>query len=115
MNLFTVLAGQSTDTFNIGGVKFMAAPVTLDEYAEFLSLPQLPAGPDGRPQGISLIVQADWMADKLRRRIQGKDPDPVTITGEWVQQNVPLPTVQILQHVLLYGEMPKVTDEKKAP
>ena len=114
MNLFTVLAGQSSDTFSIGGVKFMAAPVALDEYAEFLALPQLPPDEHGNPRGTSLNVQADWIANKLRRRIQGKDHDPATITGEWVQQNVPLPTVSILQHVLLYGEMPKVTDEKKA-
>ena len=107
MNLFTVLAGQSTDTFSIGGVKFMAAPVALDEYAEFLAL-------QGE-KGMALGVQADWMADKLRRRIQGKDPDPATITHEWVLANVPLPTLSVLQHVLLYGEMPKVTDEKKVP
>lgn len=112
MNLFTVLAGRSADTFSIGDVKFMAAPVTLDEYAEFLALQQ--PGPDGQPGGMSLAAQSDWLADKLRRRIQGKDPDPATITAEWVQKNVPLPTVAVLQHVLLYGEMPKAADEKKA-
>jgi hypothetical protein len=106
-NLFTVLAGQSNDTFTIGGVKFMAAPVALDEYAEFLSL-------QGE-KGMALGVQAEWMADKLRRRVQGKDPDPATITQEWVLANVPLPTLSVLQHVLLYGEMPKANDEKKAP
>ncbi len=103
-NLFTVLAGQSADTFSIGGVKFMAAPVALDEYAEFMAL-----------KDASLAMQCEWLADKLRRRIQGKDPDPVTITGEWVLKNVPFSYLSVLQHVLLYGEMPKAEGEKKAP
>jgi hypothetical protein len=105
-NLFTVLAGQSPDTFTIGGVKFMAAPVALDEYAEFLSL----QGEKGMP----LDVQANWMADKLRRRTHGKDTDPAIITQEWVLANVPLPTLSVLQHVLLYGEMPRAGETPKA-
>lgn len=104
-NLFTVLAGQSPDTFTIGDVKFMAAPVALDEYAEYLSL-------QGE-KGMTLDVQARWLADKLRRRVQGKGTDPVTITPEWVMENTPLPTLGILQHVLLYGEMPKAGENPK--
>ena len=101
-SLFTDLAGISDDTFKIGEAVFMAAPVTLDEYAEFQTVQQ-GAGPE---------LYA-WLADKLRRRVKGVKTDPATITAEWVTANLSLPKLGVLQHVLLYGEMPKATDEKK--
>jgi len=103
-HLFTVLAGKSSDTFKLGGVEFQAAPVTLREYGEYLAIEKQP-----------IQVQATWLADKLGRRLQNTTKsDLPEITDEWVLDNLPLPFLKIVQHILLYGEMPKEGGEKKA-
>jgi len=103
-NLFTVLAGKSNDTFKLGGVEFQAAPVTLREYGEYLAFEKQP-----------LSDQAVWLADKLRRRLHNPTKtDPDEITAEWLLDNLPLPHLAIVQHILLYGEMPKEGSEKKS-
>ncbi len=100
--LFAVMAGRSSDTFSLGGIKFQAAPVTLDEYGEYLSLPS------------ELDAQAEWLADKLKRRLSGTKTDPSAITPQWVMAELPLPTMRILTHVLIHGEMPGA-ENTKAP
>lgn len=94
--LFNVLAGKSADFFELGGIAFEAAPFTLLEYTEFLGLP------DG-----DLGEQAAFIADKLRRRVRGTKHDPAGITPDWVLENLPLPTLGVLQHLFMTGEMPK--------
>ncbi len=95
MELFSVMAGRSPHTFSIGGVRFEAAPVTLMEYGEYLALPE---------NRIDLL--SEWLADKLKRRLSGTKTDPAVITPEWVLEEVPKPTVAVLTHILLNGEMP---------
>ncbi len=103
-SLFTVLAGKSADTFKLGGIEFQAAPVTLREYGEYL------ASQEG-----SIADQTVWLADKLKRRLQNATKtDPEEITPDWVLDNLPLPFMKIVNHILLYGEMPKESSEKKA-
>lgn len=99
-NLFTVMAGRSDDTFHIGGQRFMAAPVTLDEYGEYLALPD------------KLDAQAEWLADKLKRRLSGTKTDPESITPAWVMAELPLPTMRTLTHLLIHGEMPGAENTK---
>lgn len=94
--LFNVLAGKSADYFELGGVPFEAAPFTMLEYTEFLAIP------DG-----DMGERAAFIAAKLRARIRGTKHDPVTITADWVLENLPLPTLAVLQHIFMTGEMPK--------
>lgn len=96
------MAGRSPNTFNLGGVRFEAAPVTIREYGEYLALPD------------ALDAQAEWIADKLKRRLSGTKTDPETITSEWVMEELPLPTLRILTHLLIHGEMPGA-ENTKAP
>lgn len=102
--LFKVMAGVSADTFSIGGVAFYAAPLTLMEYGAFLALPEN-----------QLDSKAEFLADKLQRRIVGTKVKPDTITQEWLLENLTVPVLTVLQHVLLYGEMPKESAEPKKP
>lgn len=96
MKLFETLAGTSSDHFKIGDVDFMAAPLTLREYGEYLAL----------PQGM-IDAKAEYLADKLRRRVRGNKTDPATITEDWVMEHLELPMVPVLEHLLLYGKLPE--------
>ncbi len=98
--LFSVMAGRSQHTFTLGGIRFEAAPVTIREYGEYLALPADAKG------NVFEDVHAEWLADKLKRRLSGTKTDPDTITAEWVMEELPLPTRNILMHVLIHGEMP---------
>ena len=102
--LFSEIAGRSQDTFQLGGVEFEAAPYTLAEYAAYLALP------DG-----DLGAKAEFHAERLKRRIRGTKHDPDTVTAEWVLDNLPLPTLQVLEHVMLYGKMPQADGETGKP
>lgn len=94
--LFAVLAGKAEDTFAIGGVVFMAAPLTIAEYAEF------------KITGTEGDVQAEFWAGKLRARVhEPTKTDPATITAEWYMENVPVSLVPTLIHLLIEGEMPR--------
>lgn len=99
--LFTVLAGRSKDFFSIGGIDFEAAPLSLLEYGEMMALP------DG------LDAKAEFLAEKLRKRLRRGTDDPALITTDWVMENVPLSMVRTLDHVLLYGELPTEGDSGK--
>lgn len=94
--LFEAMAGKSATYFTIGGVDFYAAPFTLLEYTIFQSLPEGDLG-----------AKAEFLAEKLQLRLRGVKTPASTITMDWVLENVPLPTLALLQHVLLYGEKPK--------
>lgn len=100
--LFSVVAGESSDTFSIGGITFKAAPYTLMEYALYLALPEEDLG-----------EKASFHAERLKRRIQGTKDDPELITGEWLLENLPLPMLKVLEHIMLYGEMPKTGETGK--
>lgn len=102
--LFKVLAGTSSDTFSIGDVSFMAAPFTIMEFAEYLALP------DG-----NFDTKCDFYAGKLRPRLRGTKPDPATITGEWVMENLPVSMIPVLDHLLIHGKMPDPSEKKAAP
>lgn len=102
--LFKVMAGVSSDTFTIGDVTFMAAPFTMMEYGAFLALPE-----------DAIDLRVEFLADKLRRRVRGNKIDPATITEQWLMENLELPKLPILQHVLLHGKMPEAADTEKKP
>lgn len=93
--LFAVMAGQSADYFSIGGVEFQAAPYTLLEYATYNALPEN-----------DLLAQAEFIAERLQVRIRGTKTKPADITPDWVMANMPVPTLRLLQHILMYGEVP---------
>ena len=107
MNLFTVLAGKSKDTFQIGGVTFLAAPFTISEYEEYR------AATDDLPPGEAFRRKAEILAEKLGIRIHGVKPVPADITPDWVRENVPLPTLPVLEHIMLYGKMPEAGEAGK--
>ncbi|MFC4428027.1 hypothetical protein [Deinococcus navajonensis] len=94
--LFEVMAGISADYFSIGGVQFYAAPFTLMEYATYQALPENDLG-----------AKAEFIAEKLQVRIRGTKAKAAEITTDWVMENVPLPTMRLLQHILIYGEKPR--------
>ena len=100
--LFKVLAGRSDDHFTLGGISFEAAPLVIEEYAEYISLP------DGL-----FDVKAEFYAAKLRARVRGTKTDPANITPEWVMSNLPVSMMAVLDHVLIHGRMPE-SGEKKA-
>lgn len=101
--LFSVIAGQADATFSIGDAEFMAAPLTISEYAVYKSL------------GKEMDAEAEFWAEKLRSRIRGTKPDPATITTEWVMDNVPMSLLPTLAHVMIYGELPGPGENTKAP
>lgn len=96
--LFNVLAGKSADYFELGGVSFEAAPFTLLEYVEYTALPEGDLG-----------ARAEFLAEKMRRRVRGNKTDPALITDEWILENMPLPTLNVVQTLFMTGEMPKGT------
>lgn len=98
---FAELAGESADYFEIGGVQFYAAPLTLREYVEFTKLP------DGVEE------QAAFLSQKLKRRVRGTKQNPDDITPDWILENVTVPRLKVLQHVLLHGEMPTAGEKGK--
>lgn len=100
--LFKVLAGTSSDTFSIGGASFMAAPLTIMEYGQFLALPDN-----------DYVAKCAFYAEKLRPRLRGTKPDPATITAEWIMENLPASMIPVLDFLLIQGRMPE-TGEKKA-
>ena len=118
MKLFAALAGISADTFDLGEVTFMAAPLTIAENAEYNALATVPVRtPDGEVvQIIAEDARAEFWADKLRRRVKNTTKtDPATITAQWFMENCPRPTLGVLEHVRFYGEMPGAGENTKAP
>lgn len=104
-HLFTALAGRSEDTFKVGDVEFEAAPLTIMEVGEYFAVQEK----DGR----TFDVRCEHMALHLRKRCRGKT-DPATVTSEWLMEKLTIPSLQVLEHVLIYGEMPGAGGEKKA-
>lgn len=102
MNLFTLIAGRSDDTFTIGPVTFEAAPLTLLEVGEYFAFR---ATDDGK----TFDGRCEWLAPKLRQRAVRVDPASVTL--EWLLQNVSLPGLEAIEYLLIYGEVPKKGDE----
>jgi hypothetical protein len=116
MKLFTALAGISADTFDIGEVTFMAAPLTIAENAEYNALPTVQVRTkDGVIEIIAEDARAEFWADKLRRRLKGNKTDPAKITAQWFMENCPRPTLAVLEHVMFYGELPGAGENTKAP
>lgn len=93
--LFNILAGKSADYFELGGIQFEAAPFTLLEYVEYTGL-----------EDNDLGARAEFLADKMRRRVRGNKVDPAIITDVWILENMPLPTLNVVQHLFMTGEMP---------
>ncbi|WP_019584673.1 hypothetical protein [Deinococcus apachensis] len=102
--LFVALAGRSEHTFKVGDVEFEAAPLTIMEAGEYFAL-------QARENG-AFDARCEHLALKLRQRCRTK-VDPASITTEWLMERLDIPTLQVLEHVLLYGEMPG-SGEKKA-
>lgn len=92
--LFNDLAGRSDAYFTIGGVSFEAAPFTLMEYVQYQNIEQFGD-------------RAEFMADRLSRRIRGTTTKPDEITTEWLMDNLPLPRLTYLETLLLTGKPPK--------
>lgn len=117
-DLFAVLAGKSKDTFSLGGIKFMAAPLSLAENAEYNALATVQVR-DGQGNVVEIIAEdarAEFWADKLKRRIQSPtDHSPDGITSEWFMANIDRPTLLKLEHVMFYGTLPQAGGNTKAP
>ncbi len=93
-----VVAGKSDDYISVGGIEFMMAPITIEEYVKYLAL-----GDRATEE-----QQADWLAEKLRARLVNPVAvDPAGITRMWVMQNVPKVLVGTFRYILLNGELPK--------
>ncbi len=99
MELIKVVAGRSSDHITLGGVEFEAAPLMIREYGEWLAL----GDADG---GRSLDARAEFLAEKLRKRVKGTKTDPATITAEWIMDNVPISMLNTLEHLFIHGELP---------
>lgn len=115
MNLLTVLAGVSKDTFTIQEIVFMAAPLTIAEVAEYNALPTVAVTVGGEArERIAEDARCEFWADKLRRRVKGNATDPATITAEWFMEHMESSRLPLLEHLLFYGELPKAGENTKA-
>lgn len=107
-SLFETVAGISSDTFTIEGVRFMAAPFTISEQAAYFALPtETDTDASGRAfQYVPHDVRFEYLAERLRRRVKDAKADPKDITAEWLMDHLPVPMLDPLLHLLMHGKMP---------
>ncbi|WP_412027015.1 hypothetical protein [Deinococcus yunweiensis] len=128
-SLLSIVAGVADATFDLAGVKFMAAPLTVLEYAEYLNvsaeqaddalLQAFAAYPKLKPNDIALF---DFLASRLRLRIvsgqqaqPGQPVDPALITALWLASNIPQTRLSVLTHLLVHGALPDPSEKKVEP
>lgn len=74
------------------------------EVGEYFAIKSRSAGPGG----ITFDERAEYIAMKLRLRVQ--KTDPITITRDWLMEQVGVPGLDLVEYVLIYAEMPQPKD-----